>query len=263
VDVFSKHAWVQPLKSKTGKAVTEAMAKILKGGRRPINLQTDDGKEFYKTFRDLMKQKGIHHFSTRGDTKSSVVERFNRTLKERLYRYFTVKNTMTYVPVLQELVRGYNRSYHRSIKMAPNQVTLGNSEDVWETLYGKKKKGKTSRRPPLKVGDRVRLNKKFRQFKKGYLPGWTEEVFVIRRVRPGKVTTYKVEEWDGTVVEGTFYAQDLQKVDVKDDDLFRIDKIVKRKGDKVLVRWKGWPVKYDSWVDKKGLYVTQKPKTKK
>jgi len=147
--------------------------------------------------------------------------------------------------------------------MAPNQVTLDNSEDVWETLYGKKKKGKTSRRPPLNVGDRVRLNKKFRQFKKGYLPGWTEEVFVIRRVRPGKVTTYKVEEWDGTTVEGTFYAQDLQKVNVKDDDLFRIEKIVKRKGDKVLVRWKGWPVKYDSWVDKKGLYVTQKPKTKK
>lgn len=263
VDVFSKHAWVQPLKSKTGKAVTEAMAKILKGGRKPINLQTDDGKEFYnKTFQDLMKQKGIHHFSTRGDTKSSVVERFNRTLKERLYRYFTVKNTMTYVPVLQDLVRGYNRSYHRSIKMAPDQVTLANSEDVWETLYGKKKKGKL-KKPQLKVGDRVRLNKKFRQFKKGYLPGWTEEVFVIRRVRPGKVTTYKVEEWDGTAVEGTFYAQDLQKVDVKDDDLFRIDKIVKRKGDKVLVRWKGWPVKYDSWVDKKGLYVTQKPKTKK
>ena len=84
VDVFSKHAWVQPVKNKTGKAVTEAMAKILKGGRKPINLQTDDGKEFYnKTFQALMKQKGIHHFSTSGDTKASVVERFNRTLKER------------------------------------------------------------------------------------------------------------------------------------------------------------------------------------
>ena len=85
----------------------------------------------------------------------------------------------------------------------------------------------------------MRLNKKFRQFKKGYLPGWTEEVFVVRGVRSRKVPTYKVEEWDGTAVEGTFYAQDLQKVTVEDHDLFRIDKIVKPKGDKVLVRCKG------------------------
>jgi len=105
VDVFSKHAWVQPVKSKTGKAVTEAMAKILKGGRTPTNLQTDDGKEFYnKTFQALMKQIGIHHFSTSEDTKASVVEWFNRTLKQRLYRYFTVQDTSNFVPVLQDLV---------------------------------------------------------------------------------------------------------------------------------------------------------------
>ena len=158
VDVFSKHAWVQPVKNKTGRAVMDAFAKILKGGRKPINLQTDDGKEFYnKTFKALRKKKNIHHFSTSGDTKASVVERFNRTLKQRLYRYFTVKNTLNFVPVLQDLVRGYNRSFHRSIKRAPNQVTLTNTPEVWETLYGKKGKWK---KPLFKVGDRVRLNKK-------------------------------------------------------------------------------------------------------
>ena len=232
------------------------MAKILKGGRTPTNLQTDDGKEFYnKTFQALMKQKGIHHFSTSGDTKASVVERFNRTLKQRMYRYFTVQNTLNFVPVLQDLVRGYNRSYHRSIKRAPDQVTQSNSEEVWETLYGKKGKFK---KPQFKVGDRVRLNKKFRTFKKGYLPGWTEEVFVVKSVKGGKVPTYKVEEWDGSLLRGTFYEQDLQKVNVKDDDLFRIEKIVKRKGDKVLVRWKGWPVKYDSWLEKKDVLKAKK-----
>ena len=131
VDVFSKHAWVQPVKTKTGKGVTEAMAKILKGSLKPISLQTDDGKEFYnKTFQELMKQKDLHHFSTSGDAKASVVESFNRTLKQRLYRYFTVQNTLNFVPVLQDLVRGYNRSYHRSIKRAPDQLTQANSEDV-------------------------------------------------------------------------------------------------------------------------------------
>jgi len=226
VYVFSKRAWVQPVKNKTGKAVTDAMAKILKGERKPINLQTDDGKEFYnKMFQTLIKQKGIHHFSTSGDTKASVVERFNRTMKQRLYRYFTVQNTLNFVPVLQDLVKGYNRSYHRSIKMAADQVTLANSKDVWETLYGKKGKFK---KPQLKVGDRVRLNKKFRQFKKGYLPGWTEEVFLVRGVRSGNVPTYKVEEWDGTAVERTFYAQDLQRVTGRRSVPYRQDRQTKR-----------------------------------
>ena len=253
VDVFSKYAWVEPVKSKTGKAVTAAFEKILKHGRTPRRLQTDDGKEFYnKTFQALMKRQDIVHFSTSGDTKASVVERFNRTLKERLYRYFTVKNTLKYLPVLKDLVMGYNRSYHRSIKMAPDQVTVQNEEQVWKNLYVKRLKVKRTR-PTLKVGDRVRLNKKYRIFKKGYLPGWTEEVFVVARAVAGVVPYYKIHEWDGTPVVGTFYAQDLQKVTVKDDDLFRVEKIVKRKGDKVLVRWKGWPDKYDSWIEKRAL----------
>ena len=75
----------------------------------------------------------------------------------------------------------------------------------------------------------------------------------MRSVKKGRVPTYKVAEWDGTQVKGTFYAEDLQKVTVEDDDLFRIDKIVKRKGNKVLVRWKGWPDKYDTWLNEKDV----------
>ena len=148
--------------------------------------------------------------------------------------------------MLQALVKSYNRSYHRSIKMAPEQVTEANSRQVYANLYKNKKVNK----PTLKVGDHVRLNKKFHLFKKGYLPSWTEEVFVIRDSIPGPVPTYKVEEWDRTPLKGTFYIQDLQKVNVTDDDIFRIEKIVKRKGNKILVQWKGWPRKYNSWIEK-------------
>ena len=113
VDVFSKHVWVEPLKNKTGQAVADAFEKILKQGRIPIQLQTGDGKEFNnKTFQTLMSRYKIHHFSTSGDTKASVVERSNRTLKQRLYRYFTTNNTLKFVSVLPSLVKGYNRSYH-------------------------------------------------------------------------------------------------------------------------------------------------------
>jgi len=163
VDVFSKYAWVEPVKSKSGQDVTTAFEKILKRsqGRQPQNLQTDDGKEFYnKHFQTLIKRKNIHHFSASGDTKASVVERFNRTLKEILYRYFTIKNTLTFLPVLQDLVLGYNRSYHRSIKMATDKVTASNQKEVWNNLYAKRLNAKRLK-PKFKVNDRVRLNKTF------------------------------------------------------------------------------------------------------
>ena len=209
IDAFSKYAWVEPIKTKTGKVVTEAFEKILKRakGRKPINLQTDAGKEFYNsTFAALMKQKNIHHFSTSGDAKASIVERFNRTFKD-------------YLPVLPDLVKGYNASYHHTIGMAPNQVNLKNEKEVWDRMYGKRLSKKTQK-GSLKVKDSVRLNKKFRPFKKGYLPGWTEEVFVVQLVLPGVVPTYKIGEFDGTLLKGTFYEQDLQKVNVSKDDLF-------------------------------------------
>ena len=76
-------------------------------------------------------------------------------------------------------MEGYNRSYHRSIKMTPNQVNQVNSSSVWKTpSYGDKKGKLRLQKPQLKVGDSVRLNEKFKQFKKSYLPGWTEEVDV-------------------------------------------------------------------------------------
>ena len=124
IDVLSKYAWVQPLKAKAGIQLVKAFEKILKEVRLPIQLQTDRGTEFYnQTVQRFLKKQGIHHFSTHGDAKASVVERFNRTLKGRIYRYFNVANTLRYENVLQSLVRGYNATRHRSIGMAPKGVT--------------------------------------------------------------------------------------------------------------------------------------------
>ena len=136
LDVLSKYAWVQPLKDKTGVALVHAFEKILKGRRRhPNRLQTDRGKEFYnRTFQRWLDEQGIQHFSTEWDAKASVVERFNRTLKERLYRYFTAANTLQFDDVLPELVQGYNATRHRSIGMAPQDVTWDNEEAVWKRL---------------------------------------------------------------------------------------------------------------------------------
>ena len=258
VDVFSKYAWVLPIKQKTGPQVAQALATLFKTSKRtPQKLQTDDGKEFYnKHVTKVLKDNDVHHFSTSGDTKASVVERFNRTFKQRLYRYMTTYNTPKYLATLQALMDGYNASFHRSIGMAPQDVDQSNAREVWERLYGHMKKKK--KKAAFKVGDRVRLNEKHRPFKKGYLPGWTEEVFLVTKVTlDGNVPVYGISEWDDTPIKGTFYPQDLQKVTVTDDDLFRIDSVIRRKKDKVLVRWKGWPAKYDSWIPKKDLVNLQ------
>ena len=138
IDILSKYAWVEPLKDKKGPTVVQVLDRILKQGRKPLKLQTDKGKEFYnKDMKAWLKDNNIHHFSTGGDVKAAVVERFNRTLKERLYRYFMAANTLTFTDVLQDLVKGYNASEHSSIQMAPKDVTLKNEKQVWNTLYGK------------------------------------------------------------------------------------------------------------------------------
>ena len=151
IDAFSKYAWAQPSEKKTGKDVTDAFAKILKEaqGRKPQTLKTDADKELYnQTFQELLKKKYIHHFSTHGDAKASIVQRFNRTLKSKLYLYFTAANTLKYVDILPKLVNQYNRTYHRSTK------TTSNNKEVWNSLYGKYQTEK-KKEPAFKVGDKL------------------------------------------------------------------------------------------------------------
>ena len=116
IDVFSKLAWVVPLKSKTGESVVNGFQSILDLGRSPEMLQTDKGTEFLnRNFQSFLKERNIHFFTTNSELKASVVEHFNRTLKTRMWKYFTAKNTLVYINILQDIVYGYNNSYHRSI----------------------------------------------------------------------------------------------------------------------------------------------------
>ena len=133
-------------------------------------MQTDRGTEFYnRTFQRWVKDHGIDHFFTEGDAKAAVVERVNGTLKERLYRYFTATNTLRFDDELPQLVQGYNATRHRSIGMAPQDVTWDNEEAVWRRLYEKRLKEKRAK-AKLKVGDRVFLTRFIVPLKKGICP---------------------------------------------------------------------------------------------
>ena len=134
--MFSKKAYAQALKKKTGIEVAKAFDTVLTHSEIPKKLQTDAGKEFLnKVFQNLLKTRGIAHYTTASDMKACVIERFNRTLKTKMWRYFTAKNTHRYIDVLPELIESYNNSYHRSIKMTPMQVTKENAAQVFRNLY--------------------------------------------------------------------------------------------------------------------------------
>lgn len=252
VDVFSRYAWVRVLKKKTGKEVNEAFESIFKSdGRRPRNLQSDKGKEFTSCLsRDFFKKHCINYYTTRNpDTKASVVERFLRTIKSRLWRYFTHRNTFRYIGIIQALVRAYNHTVHSSIRMPPANVNEKNILKVWRHLYAK---GEKYIKPKLQVNDHVRISKEKKHFAKGFEPNWTEEYFKIVRVIRHPVPVYVLEDMSGEVIDGSFYEQELQKVIVSKNKEYKIEQILEMKGTgeskKVFVKWKGYPSKFNSWI---------------
>ncbi|RLJ22609.1 hypothetical protein DJ031_00475 [bacterium endosymbiont of Escarpia laminata] len=257
IDVFSKVARCVPLKNKSATSVSKALEGLFTNdGVRPLLLQTDRGLEFFnRSVRDVLEKYGIQHFSTYNEeTKASVVERFNRTLKTRMWRYLTHKETWRYIDILPDLVRTYNDTPHRSIEMAPSQVDDTNQEEVWQRLYGGHH-GKGM--PKYHVADRVRISKVKRRFDKGYMANWTEEIFTIREVHPSDPPVYRLTDDLGEILDGTFYEPELQKVTVPIDKLYRVESIVQRRKvgrrREVLVKWFGYPSKFNSWIDAKGL----------
>jgi len=138
IDIFSKYAWVIPLKNKTGESVTEAFEKIILEGRLPVNLWVDEGKEFYnKKFESFLNKNKINMYHTFNEGKAVVIERFNRSLKRIMWKYFTANNTYTYLDNLQDMVDKYNKTKHSSIKMTPIEASKNlNKGIVYFNLYG-------------------------------------------------------------------------------------------------------------------------------
>ena len=207
-------------------------------------------------FQAFLKEHSVTFFSTENEkTKASIAERFNRTLKTKMWKYFTKHDTVVYHSILQELVWSYNHTYHRSIKTQPASVTRKNQEEIWQRLYGEA----TSNGEPFKfrVGDRVRISKAKRTFKKGYLPNWTREVFTVIECLSGTPPVYVLQDAGDELLKGTFYAEELQKVVITADKLYKIETILKERKQgrrlQYLVKWEGYPHSFDSWLDKADL----------
>ena len=168
--------------------------------------------------------------------KSVVAERFIRTLKTKIYKYTTLVSKNVYIDKLDDIVGEDNNTYHRTIKMKP--VDVKDNRHIDSTKLHSNDKD-----PKFKVGDHLGISKYKHIFAKGYTPDWSEEVFVIKEVKNTVPWTYVINDLHSDEIIGTFYGKELQKT--------RIEKVIKRKGDRLYVKWKGYDSSFNSWIDKK------------
>lgn len=245
IDCFSKFIWARAVKRKTGEEVTRAFADILnKHGRKPNNLQSDQGKEFFnRHFQELVKKHRINHYNTYSDKKAAIVERAIRTLKEMIFKKFSLNGNYRWIDFLQEVVNTYNNKRHRTIGMKPCDVNATNENDLYKSTYSHVKIAGPHK---FKKGDIVRISKARHVFTKGYLPQWTTELFKIIKVQLTNPATYLLEDSFGRPISGAFYQEELQKT--KQPNVYLVEKVLRRRGDRVLVRWLGMNKEHDSWI---------------
>ena len=139
-----------------------------------------------------------------------MIERFNRTIKEKMLKYFSANYTRKFVDILDLLVDQYNNTIHSSIKMTPMEASCKKNENkVWINLYPEF--GGKTLAPKFSIGDHVRIAKKKKTFDKVYTQRWTEEVFKISKIQLTIPVTYKITDYNGEEIQGSFYEQELQR----------------------------------------------------
>ena len=176
MDLFSKYAWVVPLKDKQGISIVYAFQKVISEGRKPNKIWVDQGGEFCNNyFKRFLKINGIEMYSTCNEGKSVVAERFIKTLKNKIVKHMTAVSKKFYFDVLDDIVNKNNNAVHRSIKMKAIDVTSDSYAEYNEDSSEKDSK--------FKVGDRVRISKSKNIFAKGYTQNWSEEVFVVSKIK--------------------------------------------------------------------------------
>lgn len=231
----------------------EALESIFREGRRPNKIRTDKGVEYKnRDVARLLKERGIEHFYSQNELKSSYAERCLKTLKSKLSRYMTRHQTHRWIDVLESVTQSYNASFHRSIKMAPKNVTRKDEVRLWKLQYRKAKTKvvpKSSSRYVFKPGDTVRISHLRQPFDREYDERWTMEYFEVsdRGIKQG-LPYYTLKDIMGESIDGTFHRAELAKVIVTDDTVYRIEKVLGKKRGQALVKWLGWPDKFNSWI---------------
>jgi len=211
LDCFSRKSHCEKLKNKTAPVVLEALQKIFKKLERIPKYLFSDQESAFKShlIQNWFTENNVIFFVTFSPIHSGIIERFNRTIMGRIAKYMDYNETLTWIDVLDALVDSYNNTFHRSIGMAPNEVNPTNEHIVWDNLY--KNYMNNVDTPKYKIGDRVRISTQRLNYEKGYLRGWSEEIFIIKRVVPSPVPSYILEDLKGEPIYGSFTENEISK----------------------------------------------------
>ena len=246
IDIFSKYkqTWVVPLKDKKSVTIVSAFQKnqIIQRENQTRYGQTKEVKFTKVFFKKCLKDNDIEMYSIHNKGKSVVDERFIRTLKTKVYEYMTSVSKNIYIDKLDDIVNEQNNTYHRTIKMKP--------VDVKENAYIDLSKEVNDKDSKFQVGDHVRISKYKNIFTKGYTQNWSEEVFLITEVKSTVSWAYVISNLNGEKIIGTFFEKQLQE---RNQQTFRIEKVIKREGNKLYVKWKEYDNSFDSQIDKKDV----------
>ena len=250
LDVFSRFAYVRGLKDKTGKTVATSLDEIMKTSKRqPRYLWTDQGTEYYnRDVKNVLRRRNIELYSTHNTVKASIAERVIRTFRRKIEREYIVTESTVWYDKLDAIVHEYNTTRHRTIKMTPLEAL---EPENLAAVYATQFTGSSGTAPIYYIGQQVRtsLNKKL--FEKESTQAWSEEVFRVSDVVPSRPTTYRLEDLMGENLEGSFYAEQLKATKQK---IFRIEKVIRKRDGRALVRWAGYDSKFDSWISETDIH---------
>ena len=264
IDVFSKMAWAIPVKLKDSKHMLDAFKVLFEEKTKaPRKLQTDRGQEFRNhQVQTYLKTMGVKWFASEDDVvKAGVVERLNRTIKGKMWKYFHHKKSNRWLEVLPKLMHSYNHTVHSSIKMTPEEASTPEKEvEVRSNLYGPQSRLQVEEKAPQQllkkhkfaVGDLVKLSKHAMVFDRGYKPNWTIEIMKVTEVLQTNPAVYRVRDQSGEEIKGVFYDHELQKV-TSQPEVHDIEEVLQRQGDKLYVKWKGYSPKFNSWIQESSL----------
>ncbi len=276
IDCFSKKAYTKALKSLTGKEMVEAIKSIFKDEIPFTRWRSDMGVEFNnKDVKKYLKSQNVKHFVTHNtEIKANIAERLIKTLKSKMYRYMSNKNTHHWIDQLQSITDSYNNTFHRSIQQSPASVTKKDESKIWKLLYENHPKPKPKRKHPpkaknpfrFKLNDTVRISSIKQPFEKEVDETWTREHYLVSdRFVTESIAQYKLKDISNEPLLGTYYQYELQKVYIQPDATYLISKILRKKGkgknQMMLVQWLGWNKKHSTWIRASELINYQKVET--